>query len=83
MNEEIKKIILLQIRFSGDDFTVYACRTYEIAHRIIMDWFVNSVDDINNYIIDDFTCNTDKLENHLWERDIGYWKITEQIIIDK
>ena len=70
----MNKIILLQIRESGDDYTVYACKTHEIAHRIIREWFEDRVDNINDYDIDD-------LEDEMWERDIGYWEITEQVVI--
>ena len=68
------KIKVLQIRFSGDDNIVYLCETYEIAHRIIRDWFKNHVEDINTYGIDD-------LQDELWEKDIGYWEITEEVVI--
>ena len=70
----MNKIILLQIRESGDDYIVYACKTHAIDHRIIREWFEDRVDNINDYDIDD-------LEDEMWERDIGYWEITEQVVI--
>ena len=69
-----QKVIILQIRFSGDDDTIYACKTFEIAHRIIREWFEDRVDNINDYDIDD-------LEDEMWDREIGYWEITEQVVI--
>ena len=69
-----EKIIILQIRFSGDDDTVYACKTFEIAHRIIREWFQDEIEDINTYGIGD-------LEDELWERDIGYWVVTQEVVI--
>ena len=68
-----QKVIVLQIRFSGDDDTVYVCKTFEIAHRIIREWFKDSTEDINTYSIGD-------LEDELWG-NIGYWEITEQVVI--
>ena len=41
-----QKVIVLQIRFSGDDNTIYVCKTFEIAHRIIREWFKDSIEDI-------------------------------------
>ncbi len=70
----MNEIVLLQIRYSGDDYTVYACKNHAIAHRIIREWFEDSIEDINSYDID-------KLEDELWERDIGYWEITEEVVI--
>jgi hypothetical protein len=70
----MNKIILLKIRHSGDDNTVYACQTYEIAHRIIREWFQDEIEDINTYGIGE-------IEEYLWERDIGYWEITEEVVI--
>ena len=69
-----QKIIILQIRESGEDYTVYACNTFEIAHRIIREWFEDRVENINDYDID-------TLENELWDRDIGYWEITEEVVL--
>jgi len=69
-----QKIIILQIRESGEDYTVYACKTFEIAHRIIREWFEDRIEDINTYGIDE-------LQDELWERDIGYWEITEEVVI--
>ena len=68
-----QKVIILQIRFSGDDDTIYACKTFEIAHRIIREWFKDHVKDINTYGIGD-------LEEQLWG-NVGYWEITEQVVI--
>ena len=67
------RIKVLQIRFSGDDDTIYLCQTYEIAHRIIREWFKDSIEDINHLSIGD-------LEEQLWG-NIGYWEITEQVVI--
>ena len=68
------RIKVLQIRFSGDDNTIYLCQTYEIAHRIIREWFKDSIEDINTYGIGD-------LEEELWREDIGYWDISEEVVI--
>jgi len=70
----MNKIILLQIRESGEDYTVYACKTHAIAHRIIREWFEDSIEDINSYGIG-------HLQDELFERDIGYWEITEEVVI--
>ena len=43
-----QKVIVLQIRFSGNDNTIYVCKTFEIAHRIIREWFKDSIEDINH-----------------------------------
>ena len=69
-----QKVIVLQIRFSGDDNAIYVCKAFEIAHRIIREWFKDSIEDINTYGIGD-------LEDELWERDIGYWEVTEEVVI--
>ena len=68
------RIKVLQIRFSGDDNIIYLCQTYEIAHRIIRDWFKNHVEDINHLGIGE-------IEEYLWEKDIGYWEISEEVVI--
>ena len=68
----MNKIIILQIRESGDDDTVYACKTHEIAHRIIREWFAEYCTD---------NPSIDELEDYLWEKDIGYWEITEEVVI--
>ena len=68
-----QKVIVLQIRFSGDDDTIYVCKTFEIAHRIIKEWFKDSIENINTYGIGD-------LEEILWG-SIGYWEVTEKVVI--
>ena len=68
-----QKVIVLQIRFSGDDNTIYVCQTFEIAHRIIKEWFKDSIEDINTYGIGD-------LEEILWG-NVGYWEVTEEVVI--
>ena len=68
-----QKVIVLQIRFSGDDNTIYVCKTFEIAHRIIKEWFKDSIEDINTYGIGD-------LEEILWG-NVGYWEVTEEVVI--
>jgi len=68
------KIITLQIRFTGGENVVYLCQTYEIAHRIIREWFKDSVEEINHLGIGE-------IEEYLWERDIGYWDISEEVVI--
>jgi len=66
------KIITLQIRYSGDDNIVYLCKTHAIAERIIRDWF-------SEYCTDN--PSLEELEDYLWEKDIGYWQITEEVVI--
>ena len=68
-----QKVIVLQIRFSGDDDTIYVCKTFEIAHRIIREWFKDSIEDINHLSISD-------LEEQLWG-NVGYWEVTEEVVI--
>ena len=68
----MSKIITLQIRDSGEDYTVYLCKTYEIAERIIRDWFAEYCTD---------NPSTGELEEYLFVKDIGYWEITEQEVI--
>ena len=69
-----QKVIVLQIRFSGEHDTVYVCKTFEIAHRIIREWFEDSIEDINHLGIGE-------IEEYLWEKDIGYWDISEEVVI--
>ena len=66
------KIKVLQIRFSGDDDTIYLCQTYEIAHRIIREWFAEYCTDNPSLV---------ELEDYLFDKDIGYWEITEEVVI--
>ena len=66
------KIILLQIRFSGDDYTVYACKTYDIAERIIREWFAEYCTD---------NPSIEELEDYLFDKDIGYWEVTQEVVI--
>tara|TARA_R110000851_G_scaffold67623_1_gene152644 strand:- start:187 stop:399 length:213 start_codon:yes stop_codon:yes gene_type:complete len=68
----MNKIITLQIRDSGEDYTVYLCKTYEIAERIIRDWFAEYCTD---------NPSLEELEEYLFVKDIGYWEITEQEVI--
>ena len=68
-----QKVIVLQIRFSGDDDTIYVCKTFEIAHRIIREWFKDCIEDINHLSISD-------LEEQLWG-NVGYWDISEEVVI--
>ena len=68
-----QKVIVLQIRFSGDDDTIYVCKTFEIAHRIIREWFKDIVEDINHLSISD-------LEEQLWG-NVAYWEVTEEVVI--
>ena len=65
----MNKIITLQIRDSGEDYTVYLCKTYEIAERIIRDWFAEYCTD---------NPSLEELEEYLFVKDIGYFEITEQ-----
>ena len=66
------KIITLQIRYSGDDYIVYLCKTHEIAERIIRDWFAEYCTD---------NPSLEELEDYLFDKDIGYWEIREEVVI--
>jgi len=66
------KIITLQIRESGDDYIVYLCKTHAIAHRIIREWFAEYCTD---------NPSLEELEEYLFDKDIGYWEITEEVVI--
>jgi len=66
------KIITLQIRNSGDDYEVYLCKTHAIAERIIREFFDEYCED---------NPSLEELEDYLWEKDLGYWEITEQEVI--
>ena len=68
----MNKIITLQIRDSGEDYTVYLCKTYEIAERIIRDWFAEYCTD---------NPSLEELEEYLFTKDIGYWEISEEEVI--
>ena len=68
----MSKIITLQIRDSGEDYTVYLCKTYEIAERIIRDWFAEYCTD---------NPSLEELEDYLFDKDIGYWEISEEVVI--
>ena len=68
----MSKIITLQIRDSGEDYTVYLCKTYEIAERIIRDWFAEYCTD---------NPSLEELEEYLFVKDIGYWEISEEEVI--
>ena len=70
----METITTLQIRDSGEDYTVYLCKTHKIAEKIIRRWFRGDVENIEDYDISD-------LENELFEKDIGYWEITEEVVI--
>ena len=83
-----QKVIILQIRESGEDYTAYACKTFEIAHRIIREWF----SDYNNEDCIEIPIQQEtgrkvptikELEDYLWDNDIGYWEITEQVVLCK
>ena len=65
-------IILLQIRYSGDDYIVYACKNHAVAERIIREWFAEYCTD---------NPSLEELEDYLFDKDIGYWEITEQVVI--
>ena len=67
------KIITLQIRWSnGDDYQVYLCKTHAIAERIIRHWFAEYCTD---------NPSLEELEDYLFDKDIGYWEIAEEIVI--
>jgi len=65
-------ITTLQIRDSGEDYTVYLCKTHEIAERIIREWF-------SEYCTDN--PSLEELEDYLFDKDIGYWEISEEVVI--
>ena len=66
------KIITLQIRFSGDDYVVFLCKDRTVAERIIRKWF-------SEYCTDN--PSLDELEDYLFDKDLGYWEITEEVVI--
>ena len=80
------KIIVLQIRYSGDDDIVYLCKTHAIAHRIIREWFseYNNENCIEIHVQQETgrkVPTIKELEDYLWDNDIGYWEITEEVVI--
>ena len=82
----MKPIITLQIRDSGEDYTVYLCKTYEIAEKIIRRWFkdYNNEDCIEIPIQQETgrkTPTLEELQDYLFDHDIGYWEITEEVVI--
>ena len=82
----MNKIILLQIKYSGDDYIVYACKTHAIAERIIREWFseYNNEDCIEIPIQQETgrkIPTLEELQDYLFDNDIGYWEITEQVVI--
>ncbi len=67
-------ITTLRIRYSnGDDYEVYLCKNHAIAERIIRHWFAE-------YCTDNPSIG--ELEEYLFDKDIGYWEITEEIICE-
>ena len=81
-----QKVIILQIRESGEDYTAYACKTFETAHRIIREWFsdYNNEDCIEIHIQQETgrkVPTIKELEDYLWDNDIGYWEIKEEVVI--
>ena len=79
-------IILLQIRYSGDDYIVYACKNHAVAERIIREWFseYNNEDCIEIHIQQETgrkVPTIKELEDYLFDNDIGYWEITEEVVI--
>ena len=80
------KIITLQIRYSGDDNIAYLCKTHEIAERIIREWFseYNNEDCIEIPTQQETgrkTPTLEELEDYLFDNDIGYWEISEEVVI--
>tara|TARA_S200002703_G_scaffold88929_1_gene76783 strand:- start:58 stop:312 length:255 start_codon:yes stop_codon:yes gene_type:complete len=80
------RIITLQIRHSGDDNVVYLCKTHAIAERIIREWFseYNNENCIEIHVQQETgrkVPTIKELEDYLWDNDIGYWEITEEVVI--
>ena len=80
------KIIVLQIRYSGDDDIVYLCKTHAIAERIIRDWFSEyNNEDCIEIPIQQKTGRKiptlDELQDYLFDNDIGYWYTKEEVVI--
>ena len=65
-------ITTLRIRNSGEDYEVYLCLTQEVAEGIIRHWF-------REYCTDN--PSLEELEDYLFNKDIGYWEITEEVVI--
>ena len=81
------KIITLQIRFSGDDYVVFLCKDRIIAERIIRQWFseYDNEDCIEIPIQQETgrkTPTLEELQDYLFDHDIGYWEITEEVICE-
>ena len=68
----MNKIVTLRIRNSGEDYEVYLCKTHAIAERIIREFF-------SEYCTDNPSIG--ELGEYLFDKDIGYWEITEEVVI--
>ena len=62
-------ITVLQIRYSGEDATVYLCKDERVAERIVREWFKG---------YDNLTLA--ELDEVLWEKDLGFFQISMQMI---
>ncbi len=65
-------ITTLRIRRSGDDYEVYLCKDLSVAHRIIREFF--------SEYVDDYPC-IETMEDGLYFGDVGYWEITEEVVL--
>jgi len=80
-------ITTLQIRWSnGDDYEVYLCKDRTVAERIIRYWFAeyNNENCIEIHIQQETgrkVPTIKELEDYLFDMDIGYWEITEEVVI--
>ncbi len=65
-------ITTLRIRNSGEDYEVYLCLTEKVAESIIRHWFTEYCTD---------NPSLEELEDYLFDKDIGYWEISEEVVI--
>ena len=80
------KIYVLQIRNSGEDYSVFLCNTHAIAERIIREWFAtyNNENAIEIHVQQETgrkIPTLEELEAYLSSLDIGYIELTQQEII--
>ena len=82
----MNKITTLQIRNSGDDYEVYLCKDRAVAERIIREFFseYNNENCIEIHVQQETgrkVPTIKELEDYLWDNDIGYLEITEQVVL--